>query len=436
MVNIISIKSALRPSRIKTRNLDITSIDPTSITAGNNAVSVRCRISGRKGYWLLKCYFRHKPHLEQIYCKAYYPNELCVRSIGGSEEYIDVVALPWVEGKSLDWYIGRHDTDYAALSRAFDIMALTILDASFAHGDIKPDNIIVGPHNVMTLIDHDAEWRPELGLKEATEIGTLAYRHPQRDAEYFNKHIDDYPIALISTALAALALDKECMEQYIKADKTLFTAELCVRKQDRALEQAKKIFIKHRDVAHYRIANGLHTCTPSIFSLRNYIYYAVNPFKLEIPEWSTPYRSEGYWGYLKNDIWVIPPLFEYCLELTKGIGTVTLGETTLDLPVVSAPRPHKKSLSWMDLIPTFNNRPQPKPNPRASKYVKNPSDDRCDNHGKLWCSEEEELMAIYLFDGCRLPFIARQLGRTEKAIVARIHKLKLPITKRNRRKKP
>jgi hypothetical protein len=28
------------------------------------------------------------------------------------------------------------------------------------------------------------------------------------------------------------------------------------------------------------------------------------------------------------------------------------------------------------------------------------------------------------------------MGRSEKAIIARIHKLKLPITKRNRRKKP
>ncbi|MBR5105027.1 MAG: hypothetical protein IKU93_01180 [Alistipes sp.] len=71
-----------------------------------------------------------------------------------------------------------------------------------------------------------------------------------------------------------------------------------------------------------------------------------------------------------------------------------------------------------------------------AKQIKKPREGNLDNHGKLWSDEEEELMAIYLFDECRLSMIAQLLGRTEKAVVARIHKLKLPITKRNRRKRP
>lgn len=436
MANIVSIKCALRPSRIKTRRLEITTIDPTSITAGNNAVTVRCRIEGRNGFWLLKCYFRPKPHLRDIYCEAYYPKELRTFSINGIEEYVDVVALPWVEGKPLDWHIGRPGTDYAALSRSFDKMALNLLESSFAHGDIKPDNIIVCQHNVMVLVDHDAEWRPEFDFVEPTEMGTLAYRHPRRDASYFNKHIDDYPIALISTALAALALDTEAMIQHIKPDKSLFLPDRCIAKRDKALEIAKQILLEHRDAPHYRIACCLHSPTPSLPSLRDYIYYAANPYKQEVPEWSSSYYSNGFWGYLWNDEWIIPPLYESCWAIHHGVAEVTLGETRFELPVVSSPRPRKKSRTWEDLIPVRDPKPQPKPNPRMAKQIKKPREGNLDNHGKLWSDEEEELMAIYLFDECRLSMIAQLLGRTEKAVVARIHKLKLPITKRNRRKRP
>lgn len=434
MANITSIKNALRSGNIEARTLDITNVDTITITSGNNAVSVRCTINGREGYWLLKCYYRHKPNLDKIYREFYHPQELKIKQICGDDEYIDVVALPWVEGKPLDWYIGNKNADYAALSREFDYLAYNTLDAPYAHGDVKPDNIIVDHNHMMTLIDHDALWHPDFNISSPSEIGTIGYRHPRRDASYYDKRIDDYSFALISTALAALALDRTTMERFIKADKTLFDPELCVKRKDEALEEAKHLFKENNDITHYRIAEGLHTPTPFIFRLKEFFFYAINPFKLEVPQGCDIDYFYGYLGFTKDGKWVIPPLYENCDISRNGSCRVSFGGRNFRVEVVDKTEPLVEFAQDPILLPS--NKPKPKPRRREVAHRVTDYSIPLSNHGKGWSDGEEEVLAIYLFDGCRLSNIARWMGRSEKAIVARIHKLKLPITKRNRRKKP
>ena len=356
MANIISIKSALRSNKIETRTLDITDVEIKTISSGNNAVSARCTINGRQGYWLLKCYFRRKPNLDKIYREFYHPQELKVYQICGQHEYIDVVALPWVDGKSLDWYIGRNDVDYAALSREFDILAYNILDAPYAHGDVKPDNIIVDDNYMMTLIDHDALWHPDFGLTHPTEMGTIGWKHPLRDATYYNKNLDDYPFALISTALAALALDRS-MEQYIQEDKTLFVPELCVKRKDKVLDKAKQLFIEHNDIVHYRIAEGLHAPNPSVFRIREYFLYAAKPFRLEVPKGCDTDYYYGFGGFTKDGEWVIPALYEKCDIARDGTCRVSFGGRNFHVDIVDKVEPLPKYIPDPELLPS----PKPKP---------------------------------------------------------------------------
>lgn len=436
MISVISIKSALNAKKLNTRTLSNISVDTHTIAAGNNAVSARCTIGGREGDWLIKCYFRNKPHLSEIYGDAYYPKELNVRSINGDSNYIDVVIMPWAPGQPLDWYIGRPGIDYAQLSREFDILALKTLDAPYAHGDVKPENIIVDSDYKMTLIDFDAMWRPELSITRPTEIGTLAYRSPNRDASDFNKYIDDYSFALISTALAALALDREAMEKHIKPDKSIFTPKNCIIKRDVALDEAKRILLEHNDVAHYRIAMGLETTCIAIYRLRDLFYHALHPFKLAVVEGAEITPFDYLWGYVKDNEWIIPPLFDSCDPLREGHGCCVIGNKRIELPIVSKIEPNiidspiakapVYSTTWYE--DRLAIRPKKRIDNRYAKYGNS------NNQGKLWSFEEEMLMAMYLFDGYRLSAIARKLARSEKAVVARIHKLKLPITKRNRRK--
>jgi serine/threonine protein kinase len=390
MASILSIKNILNSKRIHTRTLNNITVDSSSISAGNNAVTVRCKIDGREGEWLLKCYFRKKRHLDEIYGDDYYPNELRIYSINGEVDYIDVVVKPWVAGWPLDRHIGYNGSDYTALSREFDILALNTLDAIYAHGDIKPENIIVGSDNKMTLIDFDAMWRPEFDPSTLSEIGTLSYRHPNRKTTEFNKHIDDYPLALISTALAALALDQEAMKPFIKPDKTLFTPKLCLGHRDRALNEAKRIFLEHKDTNHYRIAECIESPQVAINNLRELLYNTING--------------------ITEDFDSFEPVVHKVAESAI-----------------------KYSITEQDLDIMFRDRLIA----RAQRHIyRMAKAHHYDNKDKVWSEGEETLLTILLFDGHSIPTIARKLARSEQAVRARIRKLKLSIPEQNRKKEP
>lgn len=275
MASILNIINTLQSKVIYLRTIEHIAVDRSTICAGNNAVTARCRVMPREGWWLIKCYYRPKHNLKTIYEDNFYEHELGVYSIDGAMEFIDIVLLPWVDGEPLDRFIARENTDYKVLSRAFDTLALNLLESEYAHGDIKPDNIIVGKDHQMTLIDLDAMWRPEFGNNLSAEIGTIGYRHPKRLDNYYKKAVDDYPLALIATELAALALDSN-LEQQLSNDKSLLSPESCVYDADPMLEYIIELFKNHGDITHKHIAETLKSPSPIIHGLHKMFYISVN----------------------------------------------------------------------------------------------------------------------------------------------------------------
>ena len=81
-----------------------------------------------------------------------------------------------------------------------------MLRRDWAHGDLKPENIIVTARG-LRLVDFDASYLPALAGEPSPELGTAAYQHPARTVRDYDRHLDDFPAALLSTALHALALD-------------------------------------------------------------------------------------------------------------------------------------------------------------------------------------------------------------------------------------
>lgn len=161
------------------------------------------------------------------------PNELNICVLNCVSEVLDVVALPWIDGVSLDKLLGVPHTDYRKLSQSFDRLALGMLSTPRTHGDIKPANIIVRPCGDMHFIDYDASWQPGFTLADVEEVGTPAFCHPQHGITFFDKRVDDFAIALVSVMLAALAYRRAYFEPYIKKDGSLFvpvevvTAPIC-----------------------------------------------------------------------------------------------------------------------------------------------------------------------------------------------------------------
>ena len=125
---------------------------------------------------------------------------------------VDVLVAPWIEGVTLDRCAAElcasSDAEgLATLTEEFDRLGAWLLRQEWAHGDLKPENIIVGDQGLQ-LIDFDAAYVPTVTAPR-TETGTAGYSHPRRTIDMDNRHLDDWAVARISVALHALVADPE-----------------------------------------------------------------------------------------------------------------------------------------------------------------------------------------------------------------------------------
>ena len=157
----------------------------------------------------------------------YLDKEIFVESQSTNDEEFPVVFMDWVEGETLDRYIQSHLADPNALrllAFQFSRLASWLLSQPFAHGDLKPDNILVRSDGTLTLVDYDGMYVPAMQGRSARELGSPDFRHPLRTAERFNEHIDDFPLAVILLSLKALSLSPSLWNTYGASDRLLFSA--------------------------------------------------------------------------------------------------------------------------------------------------------------------------------------------------------------------
>ena len=156
----------------------------------------------------------------------YLQKELFVDSTVSSDTEFPVLLMDWVEGVTLDKYVHQHISDKYALqliTYQFCRMAAWLMSQPFAHGDLKPDNILVTVDGALVLVDYDGMYVPAMQGQKARELGSPDYRHPLRTEDCFNEHIDDFPLALIGMSLKAIALDTSLLQNNAKSDSLLFS---------------------------------------------------------------------------------------------------------------------------------------------------------------------------------------------------------------------
>lgn len=157
----------------------------------------------------------------------YLERELFVYCESCDKEEFPVLVMEWVEGQPLDAYLKQHidDTyDLQMLAYRFCKMGAWLLSQPFAHGDLKPDNILVREDGALVLVDYDGMYVSTMEGREACELGSPDFRHPLRDKESFDEHIDDFSIATIALSLKSIALSPQLYHQYGAADRLLFSA--------------------------------------------------------------------------------------------------------------------------------------------------------------------------------------------------------------------
>ena len=302
--------------------------------AGNSAVVFRIRHRGQVRS--LRCYLRPMRHLREIYRERFLEKELYLYDTAGAGTWVDVVVGEWIEGETLsetaEHAAAERDTQrLQALAAAFDALAAPLVSDDRAHGDLKPENIIVDAQGALRLIDFDAAYLPEFAGEQSPELGTAAYQHPARTAADFNERLDDYPAALISTALHALALDPTLRERYPESDGLLFTPREILRGRDAAYREVMELFERCGMALQYRIARLLASPTLQLFGLAEFLAASVREAGTALagtpPERLELYVEHGLWGYRTPERVVIPPRYDNGFDFSEGWGAVQLGRT-------------------------------------------------------------------------------------------------------------
>lgn len=251
-------------------------------TVGNSAIVFRIRHSGR--IRSLRCYMHPPRHLAEIYGERLLPQELFLYTSPETGAWVDVVLGDWIEGTTLheaatQAALAGDTSRLRRLAAAFDRMAAALTADNWAHGDLKPENIVVDPAGGLHLIDLDAMYLPAFAGEPSPELGTAAFQHPARTARDYDASLDDYPAALISTALHALALDPALYARYREADGLLFTPQQI--RADAALREALALFEREGCAVQYRIARLLYAPAPRLFGLAELLAWAVRHAEAE-----------------------------------------------------------------------------------------------------------------------------------------------------------
>ena len=211
------------------------------MSSGNFAVVFKMRSERDDKLYALKCFTKEQEGREEAYRQIadklefvqstylakvrYYDHELFVDTNSSDDSEFPVLLMDWVEGETLDRYVRRNINDTYALEMLtynFSRLAMWLLPQPFAHGDLKPDNILVQTDGSLTLVDYDGMYVPAMQGQKARELGSPDFRHPLRTENDFNEHIDDFPVISILLSLRLIAADPSLLDSYGASDRLLF----------------------------------------------------------------------------------------------------------------------------------------------------------------------------------------------------------------------
>ena len=212
------------------------------MTSGNFAVVFKMKDEQSGKFYAVKCFTKEQEGRAEAYKEIakelkdvsspylvsirYLEKELFVDTDQTAESEFPVLLMDWVEGKTLDKYLRENlDDKYALemLAYRFSLLAQWLIPQPFAHGDLKPDNILVREDGTLVLVDYDGMYVPAMKGQKARELGSPDFRHPLRTENDFDEHIDDFSLASILLSLKAISLNKELLEEYYTPNQLLFS---------------------------------------------------------------------------------------------------------------------------------------------------------------------------------------------------------------------
>ncbi len=212
------------------------------MTSGNFAVVFKMKDERDGKLYALKCFTKEQKGREEAYHEIakelkdvsssyivsiqYLEKELFVDTCQDSDTEFPVLLMDWVEGMTLDKYLRENlDDKYALemLAYRFSQLAQWLIPRPFAHGDLKPDNILVCEDGSLVLVDYDGMYVPAMKGQKARELGSPDFRHPARTEDDFDEHIDDFSLISILLSLKAISLYPLLLEHHGISNHLLFS---------------------------------------------------------------------------------------------------------------------------------------------------------------------------------------------------------------------
>lgn len=213
------------------------------MSSGNFAVVFKMRDERDGKLYAVRCFHRDQEGREESYrlieeelkdvespyllSFRYIDKELFVDTSQTDETEFPVLLMDWVEGVTLDTYLRTNlDDQYTLelLAYRFSQLAQWLIPQPFAHGDLKPDNILVREDGTIVLIDYDGMYVPAMKGQKARELGSPDFRHPLRTENDFDEHIDDFPLVSMLFSLKAISINSHWLDKYGAPDRLLMSA--------------------------------------------------------------------------------------------------------------------------------------------------------------------------------------------------------------------
>lgn len=210
------------------------------MTDGKNNYAVKCFTKEQEGRE--EAYLRITEGLSMLnspyFCTAkYFNDELFVNTNQTEVNEFPILLMDWIEGQTLTSYIcdiwaacdlyKEEIEDINYLYVQFIEFGNWLLKQPFAHGDLKPDNIIICPNQNIKIVDYDGMYFPSmdggnyreitspglrrkhkrrLSLQNHREIGSPDFNNPFK-SRGFDERMDDFALTAISLSLKMLYIN-------------------------------------------------------------------------------------------------------------------------------------------------------------------------------------------------------------------------------------
>ena len=210
---------------------------------GDSSVVFKLQDVNTMRLYAVKCFTQEQPQRAEHFQKIaermerssspyllrfrYLEREFFVDTTQSDEEYFPVLLMDWTEGITLDTYLKTHLHDCYALQLLtfrFCRMSAWLLSQPFAHGNLKPDNILVKEDGSLVLVDYDGIFVASLSGQPPREPASPDFSHPSHTLTTYDEHLDDFPIATIALSLKAISLQPSLYTQFATPDRLLFSA--------------------------------------------------------------------------------------------------------------------------------------------------------------------------------------------------------------------